>query len=81
MSPAPARLAALAMPVILACLRAGCQFDRMRGGWRVWYRGWRNSLIRFTGWLILRRRTAEFRKGGLSGKLHQAQTRLHHSHP
>jgi radical SAM superfamily enzyme YgiQ (UPF0313 family) len=48
----------------------------VKSGWRRWYRTWRNSVIRFGGWIILRRWTTEFDKGIFSQKLEQAQ-RIH----
>ena len=44
-------------------------------GWRKWYRAWRNDLRRFGGWIILRRWTADFKKGAFSAKLARAQRR------
>jgi radical SAM superfamily enzyme YgiQ (UPF0313 family) len=41
-------------------------------GWRKWYRAWRNDLIRFGGWMILRRWTADFKKGSFSAQLSRA---------
>ena len=38
-------------------------------GWRIWYRRWRNSIIRFGGWLMLRHWLSEFKKGEFSKKL------------
>jgi radical SAM superfamily enzyme YgiQ (UPF0313 family) len=48
----------------------------IRLGWRKWYRSWRNQLMRFTGWIILRKWTSEFRKGDFSRKLAQAKEQL-----
>jgi len=47
-------------------------FD-IRAGWRSWYRTWRNDLIRFGGWLILRRWLSEFRKNTFSERLRRAE--------
>jgi radical SAM superfamily enzyme YgiQ (UPF0313 family) len=46
-------------------------------GWRKWYRSWRNELLRFGGWIILRKWARQFRKGDYLKKLTQAKTRLH----
>jgi radical SAM superfamily enzyme YgiQ (UPF0313 family) len=46
-------------------------------GWRRWYRSWRNNILRFTGWVILRKWTSEFKKGTFSDKLNKAKKRLH----
>ncbi len=48
----------------------------IRRGWRRWYRAWRNDLVRFGGWFIVRRWTAEFKKGVFSGKLRRARAAL-----
>lgn len=42
-------------------------------GWRKWYRVWRNALLRFGGWIILRRWVAEFDKGIFTEKLARAK--------
>ena len=34
----------------------------LKAGWRRWYRTWRNDLIRFGGWLILRKWLSDFKK-------------------
>ncbi|MBI3985307.1 MAG: B12-binding domain-containing radical SAM protein [Lentisphaerae bacterium] len=48
----------------------------LRAGWRRWYRTWRNNLLRFSGWIILRRWTSEFEKGAFTRKLNEAKRRL-----
>lgn len=48
----------------------------IRRGWRRWYRSWRNNLIRFGGWVILRRWTARFRKSEFTARLRQAHNAL-----
>lgn len=48
----------------------------IRLGWRRWYRGWRNNLVRFGGWIILRRWTSAFKKGDFSDKLSRAKRNL-----
>ncbi|UCG57962.1 MAG: B12-binding domain-containing radical SAM protein [Phycisphaerales bacterium] len=48
----------------------------IRLGWGKWYRSWRNRLIRFGGWITLRKWTVEFRKGVFSTKLQKARGRL-----
>lgn len=45
----------------------------IRAGWNTWYREWRNDILRFGGWIILRRWTNEFNKGIFSAKLKQAR--------
>ena len=48
----------------------------IREGWKKWYRSWRNSLVRFAGWLIMRKWIGEFKKGDFPGKLQRAQKQL-----
>ncbi len=48
----------------------------IRLGWRRWYRPWRNYLIRFGGWIIMREWTLEFKKGKFSRKLQKAKGHL-----
>ena len=45
-------------------------------GWRIWYRSWRNSVLRFGGWITFRNWTTKFEKGNFSEKLKHARTRL-----
>jgi len=45
-------------------------------GWRKWYRVWRNDLLRFGGWIILRRWISEFKKGTFQRKLASAKQRF-----
>jgi len=48
----------------------------LRSGWRKWYRAWRNDLLRFGGWIILRGWTSEFKTGSFSEKLARAKQSL-----
>ena len=45
-------------------------------GWRKWYRLWRNNLLRFGGWIIMKRWTSDFKRGTFMGKLTRAEQRL-----
>ena len=45
-------------------------------GWGRWYRSWRNNLIRFGGWITMRKWTADFGKGDFLQRLHTARERL-----
>jgi len=45
-------------------------------GWRKWYRPWRNNLLRFGGWIIMRRWTSEFKKDKFLQKLQKAEEHL-----
>lgn len=47
----------------------------IKAGWRIWYRSWRNYLIRFGGWIIFRKWIANFKKDKFSEKLKQAKAR------
>jgi len=49
----------------------------IKGGWRYWYRQWRNALLRFGGWAIMKGWLTEFKKGAFTGKLKNAQKNLH----
>lgn len=48
----------------------------LRSGWNLWYRPWRNSLMRFGGWLTMKRWASQFRKDDFSRKLNQARRDL-----
>jgi radical SAM superfamily enzyme YgiQ (UPF0313 family) len=48
----------------------------IRLGWSRWYRHWRNRLIRFGGWITMRKWASEFRKDGFAQKLQKAKERL-----
>jgi radical SAM superfamily enzyme YgiQ (UPF0313 family) len=45
-------------------------------GWSRWYRHWRNRLIRFNGWITMRKWASSFRKDGFAQKLQKAKERL-----
>ncbi|MDD5668944.1 MAG: radical SAM protein [Candidatus Omnitrophica bacterium] len=47
-----------------------------RSGWSQWYRQWRNSLVRFGGWFIIKGWNSEFKKGIFSEKLNNAKKHL-----
>jgi len=44
--------------------------------WQRWYRAWRNDLLRFGGWIVLKRWTANFKKGAFTEKLSRAEQQL-----
>ena len=48
----------------------------LRPSWRKWYHRWASRVIRFGGWITIRKWTADFRKGGFREKLHAAKGRL-----
>ncbi len=45
-------------------------------GWRKWYRIWRTDLLRFGGWITIKRWTSDFKRGTFSGKLRRAERKL-----
>ena len=48
----------------------------IRAGWRKWYGPWRNNLIRFGGWIIMKGWSQQFKKGVFLKKLKKAQEHL-----
>lgn len=61
---------------ILSFTRLIFFFHNIRLGWRKWYRSWRNYLIRFGGWVILKRWTSKFKRDTFLNKLQKAQEHL-----
>jgi radical SAM superfamily enzyme YgiQ (UPF0313 family) len=53
----------------------------IRVGWRKWYRQWRNSFLRFGGWVIMKGWKTEFNKGTFSNRLKRAQDQLKNINP
>jgi radical SAM superfamily enzyme YgiQ (UPF0313 family) len=53
-------------------------FHNLRSGFSRWYRPWRNHLIRFGGWTILRKWTTAFRNDNFSQKLQKARQHVSH---
>jgi radical SAM superfamily enzyme YgiQ (UPF0313 family) len=51
----------------------------IKAGWQRWYRLWRNYLIRFGGWVTIRKWTLEFKKDNFLQKLREAQEHLRKS--
>jgi radical SAM superfamily enzyme YgiQ (UPF0313 family) len=48
----------------------------LKVGWGRWYRSWRNRVIRFGGWVTIRRWTSHFRKSDFLRKLQQARAHI-----
>jgi radical SAM superfamily enzyme YgiQ (UPF0313 family) len=48
----------------------------IRQGWARWYRSWRNYLMRFGGWIIMRQWMSQVDRDGFARKLRQARARL-----
>jgi radical SAM superfamily enzyme YgiQ (UPF0313 family) len=51
----------------------------IRLGWRTWYRSWRNYLLRFGGWITMRKWYSEFKRDKFLEKLQKARTHLRKS--
>jgi len=49
---------------------------RLKAGWSVWFRRWQIRLVRFGGWITIRRWTSDFRKGDFLPRLERAKGRL-----
>jgi radical SAM superfamily enzyme YgiQ (UPF0313 family) len=64
---------------ILSFPALALSLHRLRVGWEVWYRRWQNYLIRFGGWITIRRWSSDFRKSGFAQRLHTARKHLHMS--
>ncbi len=47
-------------------------------GWRIWYRGWRNNLRKFGGWMIFRGWLSKLRRDNFLEKLGEAEKQLAH---
>ncbi len=45
----------------------------IRSAWGQWYRPWRNSLLRFGGWITMKKWASEFKKDTFSQKLQKAK--------
>ena len=48
----------------------------IKRGWRRWYRSWRNNLIRFGGWITMKRWTKRFIEDDFLKKLKEAKSSL-----
>ena len=51
-------------------------FHNIKSGWRKWYRPWRNDLVRFGGWITLKRWTVKFKRDTFLQKLQRAREHL-----
>ncbi|MHC4545146.1 MAG: B12-binding domain-containing radical SAM protein [Planctomycetota bacterium] len=61
---------------ILSFTRLIFFFHNIRLGWRKWHRPWRNYLIRFGGWITMRRWSSDFKKDAFSTRLQEAKEHL-----
>ncbi|MCM8773374.1 MAG: B12-binding domain-containing radical SAM protein [Candidatus Omnitrophica bacterium] len=48
----------------------------IKRGWRRWYRYWRNNLLRFGGWVIIKNWTLKFKRSDFLRKLDKAKLSL-----
>jgi hypothetical protein len=48
----------------------------IRTGWKKWYRPWRNYLIRFGGWIIMKKWASQFKKDKFLERLQKAKEHL-----
>jgi radical SAM superfamily enzyme YgiQ (UPF0313 family) len=51
----------------------------LQSGWRKWYRPWRNHLLRFGGWVTIKKWTSDLGKNKFSERLRAAKEHLHAS--
>jgi len=49
---------------------------RLKDGWKKWYRNWRNALVRFGGWLLMKGWRKQYQQGDFVYKLERARGRL-----
>ncbi len=52
----------------------------VKSGWKKWYRPWRNALIRFGGWILMKRWVSAFKKDKFPEKLKRAQNHIRKKH-
>jgi len=64
----------LSFPVLVFSLH------QLKAGWSRWYRRWEIRLVRFGGWITLRRWTSDFRRGDFLPRLQKARVRLNATH-
>jgi len=48
----------------------------VKSGWKKWYRPWRNYLVRFGGWITMRKWTSAFKRSDFLQKLQRAKKHL-----
>lgn len=52
----------------------------LRSGWLKWYRPWRNNLMRFGGWIVMKKWAIQFKKDKFGGRLQKAKEHLKNLH-
>ena len=48
----------------------------VRYGWRRWYRPWRNYIVRFGGWMVMKKWSSAFKKDAFSQRLKEAEKHI-----
>jgi radical SAM superfamily enzyme YgiQ (UPF0313 family) len=71
------RYALLVVASILSFPTLVFSLHRLKAGWSAWYRRWDIRLVRFGGWITIRKWTTDFRKGDFQSRLQNARRRLH----
>lgn len=71
------RYAILVVASILSFPTLVFSLHRLKAGWSAWFRRWEIRLVRFGGWITMRRWTSDFRKGDFLPRLQRARGRLH----
>lgn len=70
------RYALLVAASILSFPTLVFSLHHLKAGWSSWYRRWEVRLVRFGGWITMRRWTSDFRKGDFLPRLQKARVRL-----
>lgn len=70
----------LVVASILSFPTLAFSLHRLNLAWRRWSQRWRSRIIRFGGWITIRRWTSNFRRGDFLQHLRAARARLHTAH-
>ena len=70
------RYAFLVVASILSFPALVFSLHRLRAGWSAWYRRWDTRLVRFGGWITLRKWTSDFRRGDFLPRLQRARVHM-----
>lgn len=70
------RYALLVAASILSFPTLVFSLHRLKAGWGAWYRRWQTRLVRFGGWLTIKKWTSDFRKGDFLPRLQRARQHL-----
>ncbi len=74
------RYALLVVASILSFPALVFSLHRLKAGWSAWYRCWQTRLVRFGGWITIRKWTSDFQKGDFLPRLRRARSRLYTTH-